>query len=94
VKALLCARDAMIPEDIMHTTFNASDSGQAVIQNNTAVGIQKLVVSLHPGSDSMVDVQIREEGGDEGLLVSSAISIHQEGLQKLVEWLRAQGAVD
>ncbi|RZI44035.1 hypothetical protein EGT07_00995 [Herbaspirillum sp. HC18] len=78
----------------MQTTFNSSDSGQAVIQNTTAAGIEKLVVNLHPGNDSMVDVQIREEGPDDGLLVTSTISIHQEGLQKLFEWLRTQGAVD
>ncbi|HYD96758.1 MAG TPA: hypothetical protein VEC01_15625 [Noviherbaspirillum sp.] len=78
----------------MQTTFNASDSGQAVIQNTTAAGIEKLVVNLHPGNDSMVDLQIREEGPDATQLVSSTISIHQEGLQKLVEWLRNQGAVD
>jgi len=77
----------------MQTTFHASDSGQAVIQNTTAGGIEKLVVNLHPGNDSMVDLQIRE-GPDEGQLVASTISIHQEGLQKLVEWLRDQGAVD
>jgi len=79
----------------MQTTFNASPSGQAVIQNTTAAGIEKLVVNLHPGNDSLIDVQIKEElPGDEGLLVSSTISINQEGLQKLVEWLRDQGAIN
>lgn len=77
----------------MQTTFNASPSGQAIIQNTTAAGIEKLVVSLHPGSDSMIDVQIKEETPGDGLLVSSTISINQEGLQKLVEWLRDQGVI-
>lgn len=77
----------------MQTTFNASDSGQAIIQNATAAGIEKLIVNLHPGNDSLIDIQIKEEGPGDGLLVSSTISIHQEGLQRLVEWLREQGAV-
>lgn len=78
----------------MQTTFHASDSGQAVIQNTTAIGTEKLVVNLHPGADSMIDVQIREEGPGDGMMVSSTMSINQGGLQKLVEWLREQGAVD
>ncbi|WP_420474682.1 hypothetical protein [Noviherbaspirillum sp. ST9] len=77
----------------MQTTFNASPSGQAIIQNTTAAGVEKLVVNLHPGNDSMIDVQIKEETPGDGMLVSSTISINQEGLQKLVEWLRDQGAV-
>lgn len=77
----------------MQTTFNASDSGQAIIQNTTAAGIEKLVVNLHPGNDSLIDVQIKEEGAGDGMLVSSTISINQEGMQKLVKWLRDQGAI-
>lgn len=77
----------------MQTTFNASPSGQAIIQNTTAAGVEKLVVNLHPGNNSMIDVQIKEETPGDGMLVSSTISINQEGLQKLVEWLRDQGAI-
>jgi len=77
----------------MQTTFNASPSGQAIIQNTTAAGVEKLVVNLHPGNDSMIDLQIKEESPGDGMLVSSSISINQEGLQKLVEWLRDQGAI-
>jgi hypothetical protein len=77
----------------MQTTFNASPSGQAIIQNTSAAGIEKLVVNLHPGNDSMIDVQIKEETPGDGMLVSSSISINQEGMQKLVEWLREQGAI-
>lgn len=78
----------------MQTSFHASDSGQAVIQNATSIGTEKLVVNLHPGSDSMIEVQIREDGPDDSLTVSSTISINQGGMQKLVEWLRDQGVVD
>lgn len=77
----------------MQTTFNASPSGQAIIQNTTAAGIEKLVVNLHPGNDSLIDIQIKEETPGDGMLVSSTISINQDGMQKLVEWLRDQGAV-
>ena len=77
----------------MQTTFNASPSGQAIIQNTTAAGVEKLVVNLHPGNDSLIDVQIKEETPGDGMLVSSSISINQEGMQKLVEWLREQGAI-
>jgi hypothetical protein len=77
----------------MHSTFQASDSGQAVIQNATAIGNEKLVVTLHPDGNSSVEFQIREETGAQDL-VSSAIAINQASLQKLVQWLREQGAVD
>jgi hypothetical protein len=80
-------------EENMHSTFQASDTGQAVIQNATDIGTEKLVVSLHHGSDSSVDIEIKEEGPGSGL-VSSSISINQSGLQQLVHWLREQGAVD
>lgn len=76
----------------MQSTFRASDAGQAVIQNNTAVGTEQLVVSLHPGADSCAHIQIKEDvpGG----LVSTSMSINQMNLQRLVDWLREQGAVD
>ncbi len=80
-------------EKDMQSTFHASDSGQAVIRNTTAVDSEQLVVTLHPGSDSMVDIQIREEVSD-GEQVSNTISINQPNLQKLFEWLRDQGVVD
>lgn len=76
----------------MQTTFHASASGQAVIQNSTAVGTEQLVVTLHPGSDSCAHIQIKED--DPGGLVANSMSINQDNLQKLVQWLREQGAVD
>ena len=78
----------------MQSTFHASDSGQAIIQNTTAIGSEKLVVNLHPGSDSLIDIQIREDVPGEGMMVSSTMSINQSSMQKLVDWLRDQGAVD
>ncbi|HJV81154.1 MULTISPECIES: hypothetical protein [Oxalobacteraceae] len=77
----------------MQSTFHASDSGQAVIRNTTAIDNEQLVVTLHPGNDSMVDIQIKEEVSD-GELVSNSISINQPNMQKLVAWLRDQGVVD
>jgi hypothetical protein len=76
----------------MHSTFHASGSGQAVIQNAGIAGTEQLVVSLHPGSDSSVDIQVREDVPGSGVITSS-ISINQGNLQKLVEWLREQGTV-
>ncbi|WP_019139771.1 hypothetical protein [Noviherbaspirillum massiliense] len=77
----------------MQSIFQASDSGQAVIRNATATGTEQLVVTLHPGSDSSVDIEIREDVPGSGL-VSSSISINQSNLQRLVQWLRDQDAVD
>lgn len=77
----------------MHSTFQASPTGQAIIQNSSDIGTDKLVVSLHHGNDSSVEIQIKEEVPGSGL-VSSSISINQQGLQQLVQWLREQGAVD
>lgn len=76
----------------MQTTFRASDSGQAVVQNTTASGTEQLLVTLHPGSDSSAHIQIKEDVS--GGMVSTSISINQTNLQKLVEWLRDQGVVD
>jgi hypothetical protein len=79
----------------MQTTFQASETGQAVIRNAGSVGTEQLVVTLHPGNDSSIEIQIKEDvPGDPNELVSSAISINRDGLQKLVQWLRDQGAVD
>lgn len=78
----------------MRTSFHASDGGQAVIQNTTTIGTERLVVNLHPGSDSMIEVQIREDVQGDGQMVSSTISINQEEMQQLVDWLRHQGVVD
>lgn len=76
----------------MQTTFEASDSGQAVIRNATAAGSEQLIVTLHPGSDSATHIKIKEEAP--GGPVSSEIVINQDNLQKLVQWLREQGVVD
>jgi hypothetical protein len=76
----------------MHSTFHASDSGQAVVQNTTTVGTEQLIVSLHSENDSSIEFQVKEEiSGD---LISVAISINQSGLQQLVQWLRERGVVD
>lgn len=78
----------------MQSTFQSSSSGQAVIQNTTTFGSEQLIVSLHPGADSSVDIQIKEDSPSDNSYVMSSISINQDGLQKLVSWLREQGAVD
>lgn len=77
----------------MQSTFRESQTGQAIIQNSSSVDTEQLVVTLHPGSDSSVEIQIREDVPGSGL-ISSSMSINQLSLQKLVHWLRAQGAVD
>ncbi len=77
----------------MQTSFHASDSGQACIENVTAVGTEQLVMNLHPGQDSSIEVQIREDVPGEGVITSS-ITVHRAGLQQLVQWLRDQGALD
>lgn len=76
----------------MQSTFQASDTGQAVVQNTTAAGTEQLIVSLSPG-DSTAHVQIKDDGSGGGV-VSSVISVNQANLQKLVDWLREQGIVD
>jgi hypothetical protein len=77
----------------MQSTFNASGGGQAIIQNTTVAGTEQLVVSLHPEGTSSIDIQIREDVPGSGV-ISSSISINQSNLQKLVQWLREQGAVE
>jgi len=77
----------------MQSTFRESQTGQAIIQNSSSVDTEQLVITLHPDSDSSVEIQIREDVPGSGLIASS-MSINQSSLQKLVHWLRAQGAVD
>jgi len=76
----------------MQTTFHASQSGQAIVQNTTAVGVEQLVVTLHPSNDSLVEVQVKEQVGND--IVAISITINQSGLQRLVQWLREEGAVE
>lgn len=76
----------------MQSSYHSSETGQAIIQNLTAGGREELIVTLHPGNDSSVEIQIKEESA--GVLVSSAISINQQSLQKMMQWLRAQGVAD
>lgn len=77
----------------MQSTFQASDSGRAVIRNETAAGSQQLIVSLHPGADSSIGFEIREDVPGSGL-VASSMSISQDRLQRLVQWLRENEAVE
>jgi hypothetical protein len=77
----------------MQSTFQEAGPGRAIIQNATSVGTEQLVVTLHPGTELAVEIEIKEDTGGGDSLVSSAISIKQPGLQKLVQWLREQGAV-
>lgn len=76
----------------MQSTFQASDSGQAIIRNDTSTGSEQLIVSLHPGADSSIGFEIREDVPGSGL-VSSSMSISQGHLQCLVQWLREREAV-
>jgi hypothetical protein len=80
-------------EQVMQSTFQASDTGQAIIQNTSSVDTEQLVFTCHPGGASSVEVQIREDVPGSGL-ISSAITVNRDSLQKLVQWLREQGVVD
>ena len=42
----------------MQSTFHAAGSSQAVIQNATAIGSEKLVVTLHPEHDLPIELEI------------------------------------
>jgi hypothetical protein len=76
----------------MQSSFREAVPGKALIQNVSAMGTERLAVSLHPGNQKSVEIEINEEstGSD---LVSSSIIVTQDSLQQLVEWLRAQGIV-
>jgi len=76
----------------MQSSFHSSETGQAIIQNLTVGGKEELVVTLHPGDNSSIEIQIREDSA--GGVVSSAISINQQGLQQMMQWLRTQGVAD
>jgi hypothetical protein len=76
----------------MQSSFHEPEAGQAVIRNETSVGSEQLVVKLHRGSELSIEIQIKEETMGDGL-VTSAISVRQPELQKLVQWLREQSAV-
>jgi hypothetical protein len=76
----------------MRSTFHEVELGRAVLQNSTTVGTEQLVVNLKPESHSTVQIQIKQNTEGQDPTVSS-ISIDQSGLQKLIHWLREEGAV-
>jgi hypothetical protein len=77
----------------MQSTFQSSETGQAIIQNHTTISTEQLVISLHQGSDSSIEVQIKELVPDSGAIVST-MSINRDSMQKLVDWLREQDAIN
>ena len=76
----------------MQSSFQASDSGQAVIRHTTSVGTDELVISMHPEGDSSIEVQIRDDTPGDGV-ISNAMRVNREELQQLVDWLRLRGVV-
>jgi hypothetical protein len=78
----------------MPSTFHESETGQAVIENTTLIGSEQLVVTLHPGSDFSADFEFKEGMIEGALIASCGISIDRVALQKLVQWMREQGALD
>ncbi len=77
----------------MQSTFQTVDSRQAMIQNTTAIGHETLLVTLHPNPHAAIEIEIREDTGGADL-VSSSMSINQDGLRQLVQWLHDQEMVD
>jgi uncharacterized protein involved in tolerance to divalent cations len=85
--------DAIIDwRSAMKSTFHEVELGQAVLQNATEIGTEQLVVKLKPERQSAIQLQIKQNANGQSPTVSS-ISIDQAGLQKLVQWLREEGAV-
>jgi hypothetical protein len=76
----------------MKSTFHEVELGRAVLQNATTIGTEQLIVDLKPESHSAIQIQIKQNTEGQGATVSS-ISIDQSGLQKLIHWLREEGAV-
>lgn len=78
----------------MPSIFQGSEAGQAVIRNTTPAGTEELVVTLHPGSDFSAEFEFKEDILADGLIFSSGIAVDRLALQRLVRWMREQGAVD
>jgi hypothetical protein len=84
--------DLLLKEDKMKASFHEVELGQAVLQNSTAIGTEQLIVTLKPESHASIRFQIKQNTNESSSTVSS-IAIDQQGLQKLVQWLREEGAV-
>lgn len=79
-------------EGKMKSTFHEIELGQAVSQNATSVGTEQLIVKLKSDGPPGVQIQIKQNTNDQTSTASS-ISVDQHSLQKLVQWLREEGAV-
>jgi hypothetical protein len=78
----------------MQSTFHGPATGQAIIENESAAGTEQLFITLHPGSHFSAKFEFKVGALGNGLISSSGISIDRVALQKLVQWLREQGALD
>lgn len=78
----------------MQSKFHESETGQAIIENVSVAGTEQLVVTLHPGRDFSAEFEFKEGIESNALIASIGIAIDRSALQKLVQWLREQGALD
>jgi hypothetical protein len=78
----------------MPSTFHESEMGQAMIENVSEAGTEQLVVTLHPGLDFSAEFEFREGIESNALIATSGILIDRGTLQKLVQWMREQGALE
>lgn len=76
----------------MKSTFHEVELGKAVVQNTTDGGTEQLVVTLPPENRTSIQIQIRQNTGDNST-TSGTIEISQHGLQQLFEWLREEEAL-
>jgi hypothetical protein len=70
----------------MKSSFYDHQPGMATIENETSVGRERLSVSVHAECAFPMDSQVQESTNGQG-----AMSLNQEGITKLCEWLRRHG---
>lgn len=78
----------------MASTLHETETGHAVIGDKTAEGTEQLVVTLHPESGLLAEFVFNEGMTKDALIATSGIEIDRAALQRLVQWLREQGALD
>jgi hypothetical protein len=81
-------------DEKMKSTFHELELDRAVVQNATSIGTEQLIVTLKPGSQSLIQFQIKENtNADSSNNTASSISIDRHGLKKLFEWLQEGDAL-
>lgn len=77
----------------MQSTYRENATGQLIIENQSKIGAEQLVVTVRPDDNFSTEFELSSGIGANALIASIGISIDRAALHRLVDWLRDHGAV-